>query len=373
MTVPADAEWKAERAQIEDLIISRARGEVPKLVSPRQVADEMGFPYPVKDPARSVEEVAAAVDKLVAAEVEAALPAAKEAEFVATAEGMYKPVKVGESIEFTLRGGVGPNARVAGRVMRVSAERLQVGTRWIATRDVEDDVLARLLPEVRTKKIEEYVERETRRYRVQRDRVAEEARTRLTPKEMKAAGYVPMQEGKKTVWVPAKAVYDAELERRQKVAAETARKRLEPELFKASQYQFYENEWMPRAVVVKLQAEREAARLAAQAQAELTAAGGGQPGIMPAVPMAPDQPPMVPPPGAFPPGMVFPPGMAPPGAGPVPVPPVPPQPVPVVPAPAPVPPMPVPAPEAVPAAPAPAPAEGAETPAPAAEVHPLFQ
>jgi len=300
---PTAEQWKAERAQLEELIGAKVRTEVAKVVNPRRVAEGLVFPWPVKEPKATLPEMKVAIEKQVAAETEAKLPLAKEAAFKEEGQAKYKLLKAGDDIEFSLRGGRGANSHVQGKIMRVTADRLQVGTRWIATRDVDDDVLALLLPEANDRAVNDYVQRETRRYGLQRERFAEDARERITPVLMTDNGYVRVKVAKPgkfdpTAWQPMKTLFEAELEKQKAAAALGAGKTIEAEIYKANRYVFFENEWMPESVMQAVLAKR--AEETTPAQTPETP-GTPPPGTPPNVP--PNVPPNMPPTGMVPLGM----------------------------------------------------------------------
>lgn len=290
--VPSDDQWRGERKGLEEMLAARIQGDVQRQLNPRKVAEAMHFPWPVKEPAMPLPAVKEQIAQAVAAEVEKQFPASAAADIPAKAEEKYKLVTVGQEIVFTLRGGVGANATVKGRVEVVTQERLRIDTRWLATRDLDDEVLARLVPEVHKRLVTKQIQRDMKKLDLARSGVEEQAKAKLTPQMMAENGYAPVREVRGTretvAWHPMKALFDTEMERLRKETEAASRRKLEPEFYKGNGYELYKGEWMPEVVVAARKAALEAEQEAKDAAAEEAAPKPEKPGTAPSQPMPPN-------------------------------------------------------------------------------------
>jgi len=344
--IPDESTWIAERQKLDEQIEAKVQSAVQNLVNPQKVAEQKRFAWPVREPLRTPEEIRKLIDQEVAGEVEERFPMKLLPGIIKEVEENYKAFNLNEEVSFEIRGGMGANTKVQGRLTGVSADRIRLDTRWIASRDIDEETLARFYPDAARKLIEKKTQIEKKKYQIKRDNYSEYRTDELLQTMMPANGYMHSREDKKDrKWYPVKTMFERELEKEKKAVAEREKKIIEPEVYTAGNFVLYEDEWIPVAVADARKAAIEEARLQALEQPEETVApttimpmpfgmpgpypagappqGGGQlpPGTpMPmGSPMPPGAP--MPPGGQMPPGMPMPPGGQMPQAGPGPMPP----------------------------------------------------
>ena len=255
-----DESWKEARAKLDEVITARIHAEVKKAVTLQGVAKQYGLEWPVKKPARTGEELSDLVDRMVESEVEKKFPKTELAKFQDEAKEKYHVYTKGEKVSFVIRGGMGPNATVSGRLRDVNALRVRVDNRWIPRGDMTEEALANYDPEISEKYIKRYMRAQTNRFIIRREDLAAEMREELFPKVMRQAGYIPKGKSMKGAtkpenWISRKDALDAIYDRRQKQHAEKVRAQVQEEIYTGHGYVMQDGEWMPKKVAESIVAK----------------------------------------------------------------------------------------------------------------------
>ena len=156
--------WKAERRKLEQVIEGRVKEEVDKKVSKKQIAAQLGMKWPVKAPPKSKEDIDAGVEKELEEEAGEKFPESKRREFEKEAEEKYRIYERGDAVEFEIRGGMGPNALVKGRLYGKTLMRLKVSSRYVLRADMTEEVCARFWEDVSEKYKNKYIRVQNIRY-----------------------------------------------------------------------------------------------------------------------------------------------------------------------------------------------------------------
>jgi len=125
------------------------------------------------------------------------------------AERHYKMFKIGDQVNFLIRGGVGPGSAVAGMLVDVTEERVRVGSRLINRVDLDDDAQARIYPDVNERVKKNYVIMHSAREQAIRANRLDEIRHEVYPPIFATAGFIPdvttansdWQSGRVDAWI----------------------------------------------------------------------------------------------------------------------------------------------------------------------------
>ncbi|MEI8078901.1 MAG: hypothetical protein WCH61_04635, partial [bacterium] len=249
--IPSDEEWHARRATIETALAERIKQEVAVAVTESAVAQELKLGWPVKAPVKTVDEISQGADTDANALAKTKYPDSAKDAFLKAAEAKYPLHQIGDMIRINLRQGAKTNTEVNGCLLAVSSESIRIGDRQLAARDIDDDMLACLDPEVRAQVIEREVRRKWQLHLVNRETFRTDEGRRLEKERLTAAGYrlVKKARGRGTEWVSAKTLLDHEMNRRMHKVTADLRAKLEPAVFAAADFKWAQNEWIPTVVL----------------------------------------------------------------------------------------------------------------------------
>jgi hypothetical protein len=248
-----DDAWKKERAKLQHVIDARVEAEVKKNVTRKEVIKTLGWKAPVKPPKKKKEDVIAAVEKRIDAEAKKRFPEAERMKFAKEAAKIYQLYKVGENISFTIRGGVGTNTNVSGKLYQVTELRIRVGSRWIVRSDISKETAAHFYADVSEHFQQRYIRVKNHRYDAKIDAFKRSRRKDLIPKALAAAGYiVKPSRSKKSIkpadWVAKSDVVEYLYKRKRKAYKAKIQRQITEEVFAANGFLFVaeQNEWMPK-------------------------------------------------------------------------------------------------------------------------------
>lgn len=272
-------EWQAEREELQAAAEILLEQRVEALVTERLVAEELGLKWPVEKPSKSREDIIATVSEGIAKRVDETYPQSLTASFGGEAEKRYRLYKVGDRVQFVIRGGRGMHTRVRGRLRHVTKRRVHVDERWIVRSDMDEEDLARFDPELSAIMKEKYVRVQTLRWLFKREDLKLEFEQQLIPKALREAGYVlsaapsaqdadlaetggkedaeAREEGTERAesidpedWVSAEEVFGKQFQAALEKKRRELRKEVQEEVFTEHDYVYVtaEGVWVPRAV-----------------------------------------------------------------------------------------------------------------------------
>lgn len=297
----AEDDWKAERTQIEKEIEQEVQAELDRLVTHEGIVKILAqqwkitppWSWPVPEQYKPIKAIEEALDEVLKKEADKRFPAKEREKFTVEAKEKYPLHQEGDTVSFTLRGGYGANVEVHGTFMRLSPERIRVGSRWINHRDLDEDTAARFYADENARRIEEYVIRENSKYDARiASYIFDEKQMRL-PGELLKANYVPDLRKKNAspknpnleTWITRKEAVAILYELQRKIEGDKLRKTISEKKFKAMEYEWVadKKEWMPIYIIEEMREEERRKQEAAQ-----RVAGGGMPmdgGMPPPPPM----------------------------------------------------------------------------------------
>ncbi len=262
-----DEAWKEARDKLGAVIQARIDSQVRKQVTlrdfimkiPESYRNKYGIRIPLKDPAKTPEQLVAEVDKKVAAVADRKYPKSELARFRREAEGKYRVFDKGEKVSFVIRGGVGPNTTVQGMLRDVTSLRIRVGNRWIPRMDMDETTLARYDEEISKKYIERFVRAQTNRYNIRKEDYAKDQRQELLPQTFRRGGYIPKRNARDRLnpenWISVKQALENQCASKQKSLAVKLKPQVEQEVYTAHGYVMQDGQWMPKKVANSIMAK----------------------------------------------------------------------------------------------------------------------
>ena len=247
----ASRDWRQRRTEILQQIEVAVKQQVEADLPATQLAEELGLPYPVPKPSRSIDEVLAEVREQ--ARKAAPRPERDLAVLSQEAERLYPLFKVGDQV--TLRTNLPASPVVSGTIYQISATRIQLGHRWLLYQDlVEEHRIA--LDEPRTMlRRQNYVSQQLRIFESAVQEQQLPIIRQLLPGKMREAGYVCLDPGSKDImaaalWQPMEKYFQTALEHAHAEAAERLRPTVEKRIFSENGFRYYESrkEWRPAGI-----------------------------------------------------------------------------------------------------------------------------
>ena len=289
--------------------VSRGR-QVPILGNFKNLrGDDLNlWQWPINAPKQTLQEIVDAKSADITRRVDVEMPDSARDNYPIEAQKKYKMSQIGDEVDMVLRSGFGTNTEVKGRFTAITAERIQIGKRYVTRRDLDPDTEACFYKEKNAEKIDEYVRRENELYSARKENRREELRHQELPPEFHKNGYVPdpnkdganIKTAKDEFWMSRRDLHTRVFntltqQAKEKLTAIETTKRFTERGYIQAENETGEIEWMPQAVAEAIKAAKEAAAA--------TATGD------------PNQPHPYGPPGEMPPGGM-PPGEMPPGGMP---------------------------------------------------------
>ncbi|MDD4539914.1 MAG: hypothetical protein PHT80_12925 [Lentisphaeria bacterium] len=130
------------------------------------------------------------------------------------AERQYAMYKIGDRVNFVIRGGIGPGSTVEGMLIDVTEERVRVGSRLINRIDMDDETQARFYTDVNERVKKNVVIMQSAREQAIRANRLDEIRCEVYPPVFTAAGFIPdvttansdWHSGRADAWIAPKAL-----------------------------------------------------------------------------------------------------------------------------------------------------------------------
>lgn len=326
-----DEAWKAERTKLEEVIAQRVKEDVDKTIKQQDIATKLGLRSPVRKPPKSKDEVAAEVEKQLDELAAKQFPDARRKEFEKEAADKYRMYEVGEEVSFSIRGGMGPNALVKGRLYEKTKQRIKAGSRFVLRTDMDAETQSHFWEDVNEDFRKRHIRVQNTQYDAKISAFKEEQRETKLPEALRAAHYIRDPKKPKSLklsdWVAEADVLDFFYKKQSEAYEAEVKPKITEQVFVSNGYELVEDtingtkEWMPKKQALtfrerlkelierKKQEELEAGANKPAADPWGAAPAGGEPGM-------PGAEPGMPGPGMGP-GMPGPePGMAAPGMGP---------------------------------------------------------
>lgn len=240
--------WKETRERLHELVEKKTTVELNKRLDPAKIAAELGYPYPVPSPTRSVEEVEKLALAAARADVEQKYPPDLAKKFHKQALETFPKWDIGDQVSFTIRGGRGPNTKVEGRLRTVAAQRIQVDNRWIIREDIDEATLVRLDPELHRAKVDQFVRRRQRELQAEKDEYREQRYAAHGRRLMRESMYALHDKR----WIPANKLLRMVIEYRRKRILDTIKPRIEKSIFRSSGYVQRNGRWVPESALDRL-------------------------------------------------------------------------------------------------------------------------
>lgn len=247
--LPAGAEdWKAERAKLQGLADQRVAVAVGDRVDSTDIAEKLGFEYPVPAPTRTSEEIKEEAKKRAREVVDEKYPESQLEQFRKEAEEKFSRYNIGDEVSLVLRGGRGPSSRADGRLRAVTEQRIQVGRRWISRRDMAEEDLARIDEELNKQAVKDYISRRRLRREVSREDLMKNTYQEQVRQLLLASNYTYWNKH----WVAKKKLFEHVVAKRRKEVDAEVRPAIELEVFEENGYLQREGEWVPKGVLGRL-------------------------------------------------------------------------------------------------------------------------
>ena len=310
---PADDAWKQERKELKEQIKKKAVAKAEKQVDKKGIEKKIHqyftllcqrlkvvADWSTREPDRTKEQVSDKVKSGIQKQVDRKYPPKTKEDFEQDGKEEYRLYERGDEVSFTIRGGLGTNTLVEGKVYAVTENRVQVGNRWIVRKDMNEETQGHFYPAVHERLVEKYVRVHLIRWKILRDGYFEELLRDKLPDELLKAGYLPKTYSLRTSteldnWVPAQKLVDYFYETQVAKTAEKLEPGIEKQVFANNGYVKHEGEWMPQQVAESLAAKLK--NLVSERPGEYE-----DPGMLPPPPEEDYGPPGPPPPEFTPPG-----------------------------------------------------------------------
>jgi hypothetical protein len=244
-------EWRAERRMLYERIDKEVDQELARIANPRAIAKALGMEYPVPRSPNGYAEIMAEVEEKVDDAVDLRFPASEVAGFQQEAEERYRMYEIGDRVSFVLRGGFGTNTSVEGVFRRINQNRIQIGSRWVPTSDMDDEDLARFSPELHEEMVAKYVESRKNHRELDIEKFREQLTLKLAYEHFTKNNYVYRGDR----WLSKRDYLDRIVEYQIEVKEPQIRERVEQRIFRQNEYTQYEDEWMPKSEARQLAAE----------------------------------------------------------------------------------------------------------------------
>jgi hypothetical protein len=339
--------WKAERTKLEELVTQRVKEEVDKTVKKQDIAAKLKFKWPVVPPPKTKEEIEAEVEKQLDELAATQFPEARRKDFEKEAAAKYRMCEVGEEVSIPIRGGMGPNTLVKGRLQEKTKQRIRTGSRYVLRADMDQETQAKFWEDVNSEFRKNYIRVQNTQYDAKISAFKDEQRAVKLPEALVAGRYIHVQNDKMAEalrvalkvpepakkanrklaeWFPESDVLDLYYAKQVAAVEADQRPKITEQVFKSNGYELVDDaennvhEWMPVKQAVsfrdrlkellekKKQAELEATQPKTDEWGAAVPAGG--PGGVPGEGGMPGRPGMPGPAGAMPPGPA---GAMPPG------------------------------------------------------------
>jgi hypothetical protein len=257
-----DGAWRDGKAKLEKMIDQRATGNAKKIVTPQKIAERLRWKWPVKPPKQTLDEVEKSVAKRIETEVDQQHPMGACDKFPGEAAAKYTLREKNDKVSFIIRGGLGPNTLVKGRLRQVTELFVLVGSRRVVRSDMSKETLALFDPVVNAEFKERYIRAQTNRYNAKRRGLAEDLGKKYYPATYAKSGYVSEKRHRrsidKTNWKAKSEILDRFYQGRLQQQVRKLRPGVEQEVFTANGYVQHEGEWMPKKVADSLAAKLKA-------------------------------------------------------------------------------------------------------------------
>ena len=237
---------RLNRAHIETTITTRTSEGIERTLSPQQVAESLGFVWPVTRPGKSPEQVEAEISRQAEQLAQKKYPKAQaRARFLMQARQRHAHFRLGDKVTIFVRQGNSFAGQATGVLHGVADDRVHIGSRWIHRRDVDPDSWARLDPDRAERLITGYVKERYSQFSNERKKFRKQTRTRIRPRVFDEAGYTFVAELEE--WRPK--IYILEEERGSRIRKLSAE--IEKEVFTSHGYIRREGRWRRKPLAAR--------------------------------------------------------------------------------------------------------------------------
>ncbi|OGV67470.1 MAG: hypothetical protein A3K18_29125 [Lentisphaerae bacterium RIFOXYA12_64_32] len=248
-------QWQEQKLQFEEQIKTRVEAEANRQVTKQALAEKMNLGWPVDPPSKTSAQIKEELTHRINGDVDARYPKSDIDRYKKDAAEKYKLFQPGDEVEFVIRGGVGPNTNVKGKLREVQAGAILINnpSRRIARTDIEEETLARFYADLS----EKYIERDLRVKMIHRNNNIEgttkELQLKYYPQAYREAGYVPRRKEfaksiKPEYWVAKSDVLDHFYEKEKAAKIDEITGQIRQDVFTEAGWIFNEKlgEWTPK-------------------------------------------------------------------------------------------------------------------------------
>ncbi len=299
-----DGDWRKERAELQREIDKQVKIAVEQRVTKEKVVEQLAKLYPMDPPAlpwewpiqeelnvvKTTKEVEDKLAKQLQGEAAIRFPERAREQFQTEVEAKYSLYQPGDKVNFILRNGYGTNVKVNGTFYNLSPERLRVGARWIARRDISEEDQAHFYTDVRDELVKKEVAQRNRVYTAKIENFITDGIQERLPSALLKSGFVPDKPRKKNAalnnpntdtWIRREAYVEYWYDLAYDMETEKQQKEISARVFRENDYVYDTKgqEWLPREEYDARQAEEQR-----RAEEERRRREGGDmlmPGMMP--------------------------------------------------------------------------------------------
>jgi len=251
-----DDAWKAERTKLEEVVVQRVKEDVDKNVKKQDIAAKLGLKWPVRTPPKTKDEIEAEVEKQLDELAAKQFPDARRKEFEKEAAAKYRMYEVGEEVTFSIRGGMGPNATVKGRLYEKTKQRIKASNRYVLRTDMDPETQSHFWEDVNEDFRKRYIRVQNTQYDAKISAFKDEQRQTRLPEALRAAHYIRDPKKPKSLkladWVAESDVLEFFYKKQTQDYEAEVKPKITEQVFVSNGYELVEDsinntkEWMPK-------------------------------------------------------------------------------------------------------------------------------
>ncbi len=249
--VPREGDWKKQKQVLKEKIQEFTRKKARETVTRRQIAERLGFSWPVKAPARQRKEIREEIKKKVQKRTQKEFPMSRVQTFKKEAKKKYPLAEKGEEVSITLRGGRGRGAKLQDEVfMGKTRNRVNIGGSWVFRGDMDKETESLFYPEVNKKMRRDYVRTKRAQLITNRDTFQKQLKRELAKKLFRKANYI--YDRRQGVWRAKKKILEKAVGHFRQKKYEELQPEIEAQVFRNHNYAFKEGTWQPKSILGRI-------------------------------------------------------------------------------------------------------------------------
>jgi hypothetical protein len=242
LLVGCGGDYGAELKSLREEAARKAREEAVAKTDPAEVAEALGYTWPVPVPEETVEQIRAKVNELVTERVEEEYPADRVQKLRDETEEKYKLFPVGSNVRFIVNDGQGVAPIAEGLYQGKDRRgRYKIGERAFHVDEFKQADLARIDPEVHDRVVETEFRQKLFLFKENRKDFGAKKFAEIYSAKLREEGYTEV-DGK---WIAISSLIKNEMAER----IETLAKKIEPgkqqEILSEAGYTLKDGEWKP--------------------------------------------------------------------------------------------------------------------------------